>query len=86
MLATELARARAVRALTPAARLVLSAVIRGAYRALHALPQRRCRVCGCTDERGCVEPDLVGGWSTCWWVESDLCSMCRTALAGTVGV
>ena len=30
---------------------------------------RRCRSCGCTDERGCP-----GG---CWWVASDLCSECQ---------
>ena len=30
--------------------------------------ERKCRVCGCTDERGCPEG--------CWWVEDDLCSSC----------
>lgn len=30
--------------------------------------ERRCRVCGCTDEFGCPEG--------CWWVEDDLCSRC----------
>lgn len=34
-----------------------------------ALPARRCRVCGCTQDHGCV-----GG---CWWVDLDLCSRCR---------
>lgn len=33
-----------------------------------ALLTRRCRVCGCTDERACP-----GG---CSWVEEDLCSAC----------
>jgi hypothetical protein len=34
-----------------------------------ALPTpRRCRVCGCTDDRACP-----GG---CWWVDADLCSAC----------
>lgn len=32
-------------------------------------PARRCRVCGCTDDRACP-----GG---CWWVSWDLCSSCR---------
>lgn len=30
---------------------------------------RRCRDCGCTDDRACSPP--------CWWVEADLCSSCR---------
>ncbi len=30
--------------------------------------QRRCRVCGCTDDNACL-----GG---CYWVEDDLCSEC----------
>lgn len=30
---------------------------------------RKCRVCGCTDDRACV-----GG---CFWVEEDLCSACQ---------
>jgi hypothetical protein len=30
--------------------------------------ERKCRVCGCTDARGC----LAG----CGWVEEDLCSEC----------
>lgn len=30
---------------------------------------RRCRMCGCTDDRACP-----GG---CWWTEADLCSSCR---------
>jgi hypothetical protein len=30
--------------------------------------ERACRVCGCTDMRGCPEG--------CWWVEDDLCSVC----------
>jgi hypothetical protein len=33
--------------------------------------ERRCRVCGCTDELGCAEG--------CEWVESDLCSQCDPA-------
>lgn len=39
-----------------------------------ALDVRRCRDCGCTDAWACP-----GG---CWWVERDLCSSCRTAIAG----
>lgn len=30
--------------------------------------KRRCRICGCTDDRACP-----GG---CYWVEEDLCSKC----------
>ena len=36
---------------------------------MHKPKKPRCRVCGCTDERGCW-PD------PCWWVEPDLCSNC----------
>jgi hypothetical protein len=34
-----------------------------------------CRVCGCTDERGC--------WVGCWWVEPShtLCSRCLHNMA-----
>jgi hypothetical protein len=35
--------------------------------------RRRCRFCGCTDDRACR-----GG---CWWVEPDLCSTCAAAAA-----
>lgn len=37
-------------------------------------PERRCRVCGCTDSdcRGCVER----AGEPCYWVEDDLCSAC----------
>lgn len=38
--------------------------------------QRRCRVCGCTDERACVEMDLHGDCVPCHWVADDLCSSC----------
>ena len=31
-----------------------------------------CRVCGCTDDNACIEPD---GFPCCW-VEQDLCSAC----------
>lgn len=34
----------------------------------HLVEERRCRVCGCTDEHGCDEG--------CCWVEEDLCSQC----------
>lgn len=30
---------------------------------------RECRMCSCTDEKGCPEG--------CWWVEDDLCSRCE---------
>jgi hypothetical protein len=33
---------------------------------------RACRVCGCTQERACVDPEH----GCCWWVEPDLCSHC----------
>lgn len=31
--------------------------------------QRRCRVCGCTDDNACMP-------HSCYWVEDDLCSEC----------
>lgn len=33
---------------------------------------RKCRVCGCTQFRACVDPEH----GPCWWVEGDLCSHC----------
>ncbi len=33
--------------------------------------KRKCRVCGCTDDRACVTDGLA-----CSWVEADLCSAC----------
>lgn len=33
---------------------------------------RRCRICGCTQDHACVDPDH----GACWWVEPDLCSHC----------
>ncbi len=38
------------------------------------LPERTCRVCGCTDSRACP-----GG---CYWVQEDLCSRCAEILRG----
>lgn len=38
--------------------------------------QRRCRVCGCTDDRACP-----GG---CRWVDLDLCSRCAEANAPSI--
>ncbi|OGF05230.1 MAG: hypothetical protein A2W00_04595 [Candidatus Eisenbacteria bacterium RBG_16_71_46] len=35
------------------------------------MPERRCRVCGCTDEAGCRP--------ACYWVAPDLCSACLPA-------
>ncbi len=34
---------------------------------------RKCRVCGCTDDKAC-EP------YGCWWVEDDLCSSCSLVI------
>jgi hypothetical protein len=34
-------------------------------------PERRCRICGCTDDDPCPEG--------CYWVEDDLCSACAMA-------
>lgn len=40
-------------------------------------PQRQCRVCGCTDEWGCLVPgDRSAPFDYCAWVEDDLCSAC----------
>lgn len=35
-----------------------------------------CRVCGCTDERGCYKEEIG---EPCHWVEPDLCSYCAPA-------
>jgi hypothetical protein len=40
----------------------------------YEVEQRRCRVCGCTDDdcHQCIEKT----GEPCWWVEEDLCSAC----------
>ena len=38
----------------------------------------RCRVCECTDDRPCYDPDLG---VTCGWAEPGLCTFCAAALA-----
>ena len=40
--------------------------------------EKRCRVCGCTDDRACCDPNTG---HPCYWVEDDLCSAC-TAESG----
>jgi hypothetical protein len=37
------------------------------------MSERRCRVCGCTDEQACLVEGLP-----CCWAEEDLCSACAT--------
>jgi len=39
-----------------------------------SLPIGTCKVCGCTDEHACYDPD----YGPCWWVDEreDLCSHC----------
>ena len=46
---------------------------------------RRCRVCGCTDERACVEMDIQGDCMPCHWVEPDLCSSCAPDAGWGIG-
>lgn len=33
---------------------------------------RRCRICNCTQDHACLDPEH----GACWWVEDDLCSHC----------
>lgn len=40
-------------------------------------PRRKCRVCGCTWDHGCLEG--------CYWVEDDLCSKCAEKLRDKEG-
>lgn len=49
-----------------------------AAKIMHEDSKRKCRVCGCTELRGCLVEggpgeDII---STCYWVEPDLCSAC----------
>ncbi|HEV7345744.1 MAG TPA: hypothetical protein VGN60_08970 [Devosia sp.] len=41
--------------------------------AIDGADERRCRVCGCTQNNACWA-DPVGA---CWWAEPDLCSHCQ---------
>ena len=36
-------------------------------------PRRVCRVCGCTEDRACKDPETGQG---CSWAAEDLCSVC----------
>lgn len=38
----------------------------------------KCRICGCTDNNACLDPDLG---ITCGWAEPDLCTFCAAAIA-----
>ena len=38
---------------------------------------RRCRVCGCTDNNACLDPNSQ---EVCHWVSDDLCSVCDAAM------
>jgi hypothetical protein len=44
-----------------------------AFAARAAGTVRHCRVCGCTDELGCLDPDTH---QPCSWIAADLCSAC----------
>jgi len=44
------------------------------------MSKRKCRVCGCTDQQGCVVDGLP-----CHWVADDLCSACAGPDAGKRG-
>jgi hypothetical protein len=35
--------------------------------------ERTCRECGCTELHACIHPEH----GPCWWVEEDLCSLCK---------
>lgn len=46
---------------------------------------RRCRECGCTDDRACVFIGRRGvATAMCSWVEDDLCSACIPDIASLV--
>ncbi|GAB3884433.1 hypothetical protein [Terrabacter terrigena] len=44
--------------------------------------ERRCRVCGCTDDQACPG----AGTMPCHWIAWDLCSACQPAVIGPKGV
>lgn len=46
-----------------------------------AVALRKCRVCGCTDDdcHQCIEKS----GAPCYWVEQDLCSVCRDEMKPT---
>jgi hypothetical protein len=46
------------------------------------MAERRCRECGCTDQRACVLVDMGEPVRTCSWVEPDLCSACAPGAEG----
>ncbi len=40
--------------------------------------QRACRVCGCTNDRACIDPRTG---QPCYWVRPFLCSACKQPTA-----
>lgn len=42
--------------------------------------RNKCRVCGCTDHNKCA----FNLTETCWWIDVDLCSVCRGSKESTV--
>jgi hypothetical protein len=49
-------------------------------RVLPTTAPRACRVCGCTDDNACLDPEF----GPCWWVAADLCSHCKATDEGRV--
>lgn len=47
-----------------------------ALNALLIKPKPACRVCGCTEDRACLDEATGFG---CHWVEDDLCNVCQRA-------
>jgi hypothetical protein len=47
------------------------------------MTERSCRVCGCTQERACIDPKKARSIHGvgCHWVAKDLCNVCDDAAA-----
>jgi hypothetical protein len=52
--------------------LLVAAIARKLKKNLVASKSGVCKICLCTEDHACPDPDT----GTCFWVESDLCSAC----------
>lgn len=41
----------------------------------------KCRKCGCTDKKACIEFDAEGRGFACGWATADVCSACVRGVA-----
>jgi hypothetical protein len=46
--------------------------------------QRKCRICGCTEQRACLIENVFGELMGCSWVKWDLCNNAKCVVAASI--